>query len=188
MAFQQQRPNEPNVLNPAMASPLQFGHPWRRGSGLLFRRQPIRFMHLLLRRPVFLSLLLCCCVLSDASFAEPSAQHWIPTLGIIAVPKQATAPHRAAAARLAKAFGGNVITVDGRNPVCCVWLDIGLPVPNPGTPGYIVLHQRGGTTISASGQEQLDRAVTRLIAVSKIVDSIRVLPEGVITSFPVFVQ
>jgi hypothetical protein len=129
------------------------------------------------------SLLVISCGVS-ASMADAPAAPWVPTVGIIAIPKNATSAHRGAATRLALAFGGSVVSVDGPNPVCCVWLDLRLPVPTPGRAGYIVLHQAGGSTVTASDQAQLDAAVTRMVTISKVVGGVRVLPEGIISSFP----
>src|ERR1700691_513019 len=83
-------------------------------------------------------------IVVPAVAADPSEFRWSRPFPLVGIPKTAAAAHRAAADKLAKAFGCPLIASDS-NPVCCVWLDLALPRPNPGVDGYIILHQEGGS-------------------------------------------
>ena len=103
---------------------------------------------------------------------------------MVGIPKNATAQQRAAAEKLARQFGITVSALD-TNPVCCVWLELSTWRPNPGADGYIIVHQAGGTLITASSQQQLDAAVERFIKSSRERDGKREAPIGLMTSYEV---
>ena len=103
---------------------------------------------------------------------------------MIGIPKSATAEQHAAAEKLGREFGITVSTLD-TNPVCCVWLELRVWRPNPGTEGYVIIHQAGGTLITASSQQQLDAAVERLVKSSRKRDGKREAPVGLMTSYEV---
>jgi hypothetical protein len=103
---------------------------------------------------------------------------------VVGVPKGATREHRAAADRLAKEFRLPVVTFEG-NPVCCVWLELNSWHPSPGTDGYVIVHQTGGTTITASSPKELEAAVTRFIKSARVPQGQRVVPVGLMTSYEV---
>ena len=122
-------------------------------------------------------MLLCTVVAAAASeYARP--------FPIIGIPKGASAEQRAAAEKLGREFGITVSMLD-TNPVCCVWLELRAWRPNPGTDGYVIIHQAGGTLINASSQQQLDAAVERFIRASRMRDGKREAPVGLMTSYEV---
>src|SRR5438045_2737286 len=87
-----------------------------------------------------------------------AATEYARPFAMIGIPKSTTAEQRAAAEKLGREFGITISTFD-TNPVCCVWLELRAWRPNPGTDGYVIIHQAGGTLITASSQQQLDAAV-----------------------------
>jgi hypothetical protein len=115
----------------------------------------------------------------------PGATELIHPFRIVAIPVDATDTHKAAAQELANALGIESIVTAKRNPVCCVWLEITAWTPNPGTPGYIIINQPGGSLISASDEKQLKIAVQRfkhtIVGIGKEAE----VPNGLLTSFPV---
>jgi len=107
-------------------------------------------------------MLLCTVIAAAATeYARP-----FPVVGI---PKGVSAEQRAAAEKLGREFGITVSVLD-TNPVCCVWLELRAWRPNPGSDGYVIIHQAGGTLITASSQQQLDAAVERFIKSSRMRD------------------
>lgn len=82
-------------------------------------------------------------------------------------------------------FNGNAwVQAAEFNPVCYVWLEFA-GTPSPGEPGYIILHQRGGTVIQASNAEQMKAALVRWRATSKEASDGVVFPIGLTTSYKV---
>jgi len=132
----------------------------------------------------WLGMILVCLTLRIEA-AEPPETHWIRPFAIVGVSTSAGPAHRAAADKLAKALGYPLVVTD-RNPVCCIWVDFGVPPANPGKPGYIILHQESGSLILASDQGALDQAIDRLISSSRTRDGKREVPEGLITTFPIY--
>jgi len=121
-------------------------------------------------------MLLCTFFVQAAEYATP--------FPIVGVPKSATAEQRSTAERLGREFGMVVSTLD-TNPVCCVWLELRHWRPNPGEDGYVIVHQPGGTLITASTQQQLDAAVERFIKSSRKRNGKREAPVGLMTSYEV---
>ena len=113
-----------------------------------------------------------------------SRRGYAPLEFLVGIPKGATREHHAAADRLAKEFGLSVSALD-YNPVCCVWLELVTWRPGSGTDGYIIVHQAGGTKITASSQQQLDAAVSRFIRSARAREGTRVVPVGLMTSYEV---
>jgi hypothetical protein len=70
------------------------------------------------------------------------------------------------AEQVAKLVGVKLILERERNPICCVWLEL-VGTPSPGKPGYLILHQSGGTVIQASDTEQLQLAIKHWQSKSK---------------------
>lgn len=89
------------------------------------------------------------------------------------------------AERIAKLIGTTAVQASDHNPVCCVWLEITGWTPNPGTGGYIINHQPGGSLIQASDEEQLRLAVEHFESTAtRYGDHIEV-PVGVLTNYDV---
>jgi hypothetical protein len=88
---------------------------------------------------------------------------WTPVCPNVAVPPKASATQRAAAAKLAKAFGFSVSTDDTGAQRCCIWLELRPFSPNNAPKGYIIIHSADGTLITASDRQWLDDAVERFI-------------------------
>ena len=70
------------------------------------------------------------------------------------------------------------------NPRCCVWFQI-VGAANPGSAGWHVWHQQGGTIITATDAEQMKDAIRELSRLSKKRNEQHSLPIGIITNFPV---
>jgi hypothetical protein len=81
-------------------------------------------------------------------------------------------------------FGGKAINALERNPRCCVWFEI-VGAANPGTDGWYVWHQAGGTIITATDMDQMKVAIEALNRIAKTENEQRVLPIGITTCFPV---
>jgi hypothetical protein len=103
---------------------------------------------------------------------------WIRVCPSIAIPQGAPASQRAAAERLAKAFGGSVTTADTNPPPCCVWLELRHFSPNGVPKGYVIIHSADGTLITASDPQWLDDAVQRFIRSSRESNGHREAPFG----------
>ena len=88
---------------------------------------------------------------------------WIRVCPNIAIPRNAPARQRDAAARLAKVFRCSVTTADTDLPGCCIWLELRLFSPNNAPNGYVIIHSAEGTLITASDPQWLDDAVERFI-------------------------
>ncbi|QDT21131.1 hypothetical protein [Gimesia chilikensis] len=103
----------------------------------------------------------------------------------VALPSDSSPEIKTAADRLNKALKNplNAIQTD-QNPVCALWLEVGLWKPNPSTPGYVILIQPGGGQIIASDLKQLEKAISRLNQLKRIRNGKTELPIGVITSYP----
>src|SRR6266478_3027104 len=84
----------------------------------------------------------------------------------VAVLKDAPAATRAAAEKLAKAFGFSLTEMETNPPSGFIWLELRRFTPNP-VPGYVVIHSGEGTLITASDQRWLDAAVERFIKSSR---------------------
>jgi hypothetical protein len=121
--------------------------------------------------------------LLPALTAESKTEYAQP-FPIVGISSGATAKQRAAADRLGREFGIRVSTFE-INPVCCVWLELRTWKPNPGTDGYVIIHQAGGTLISASSQQQLDAAVERFIKSSRESGGKQEAPVGLMTSYEI---
>ena len=86
--------------------------------------------------------------------------------------------------RFADHFKCNVTGPSDHNPRCCVWFEL-IGESNPGSPGWIFLHQGGGSICYATDASQMRTAVDVLINMGVTRDGLHFLPTGVITSFPV---
>jgi len=81
-------------------------------------------------------------------------------------------------------FGGRSINALARNPRCCVWFEI-VGAANPGSDGWYVWHEAGGTIITATNLGQMKKAVDALNRIAKAENEKRLLRTGITTSFPV---
>jgi hypothetical protein len=89
------------------------------------------------------------------------------------------------AKQVSELVGAKLLLERERNPICCVWLEL-VGTPSPGKPGYVILHQGGGTVIQASNAEQMKLAIERWQSVSKkTLDGDLEFPVGLVTSHKV---
>ncbi len=70
------------------------------------------------------------------------------------------------AEQVGKLIGAKQFMEREHNPICCVWLEF-VGKPSPGKPGYVILHQGGGTVIQASDADQMKIAIKSWQAKSK---------------------
>src|SRR6185436_443191 len=101
----------------------------------------------------------------------------------VAIPQDAPARQRAAAERLAKAFGGSVTTADTISPPCCVWLQVRAFTPTDMPKGFVIIHSADGTLITASDPQWLDDAVERFIKSSRESNGHREAPFGLASNY-----
>ena len=83
-----------------------------------------------------------------------------------------------------ESFDGKTINAFDRNPRCCVWFEI-VGAANPGTDGWYMWHELGGTIITATDLNQMRRAIDALNRIAKTETEQRMLPVGITTSFAV---
>jgi len=114
---------------------------------------------------------------------------WAKISPIVIVPVNGSVEQRAAAEKLAKAFGLTTTTAETK-PVHCIWLE--LHPWDSSTDhwkgynywdGYVILHYDSGTVITASNQRWLDAAVERFIKSSRERNGKHEAPTGLMTSF-----
>jgi hypothetical protein len=126
-----------------------------------------------------------------AHFGESYADmRWWALIGTtVAISTDASPPHRAAAEKLAKAFGLSLTTATTK-PDHCLWLE--LHSWDASTDhwkgynywdGYIILHYDSGTVISASNLRWLDAGVERFIKSCRKRGDKWEAPTGMTTSF-----
>jgi hypothetical protein len=117
-----------------------------------------------------------------SSYADVLLWHRIcPSIGI---PQDASKAHRAAAEKLAKAFGFPLTEMQTNAPTRCVWLELRSFHPFEYS-GYVIIHSRDGTVVTASDQGWLDAAVERFIKSSRMRNGYREARYGLVTSFDV---
>jgi hypothetical protein len=117
---------------------------------------------------------------------EPADSDYIKPFPIVSYSQLSEEPElKILAKNLSKAYGLTEPVASKSNPVCCVWLEITNWNPNPGRPGYVILHQAGGTLISASNAEQLKIAVEQFIASARKMDGAKAAPRGLMTNHKV---
>jgi hypothetical protein len=110
----------------------------------------------------------------------------------VRMPAGASAAQRAAADRLARAFGlpvavaDRAANADGRPadiPGGCIWMEIRATGGTPDVEGYVILHANNGTVIAATSERRLEAAVTRFVDSSRLHNGRREAPFGLATSF-----
>jgi hypothetical protein len=101
----------------------------------------------------------------------------------VAIPKDAPARQRDAAAKLAKAFDGSVAATDTNMPGCGIWLDLRPFSPNNVPAGYVIIHSADGTVITASDPQWLNDAVERFIKSSRAGNGYREAPFGTASNY-----
>jgi hypothetical protein len=89
------------------------------------------------------------------------------------------------AEQIAKLIGTTAVQASDLNPVCCVWIEITGWTPNPGTGGYIINHQPGGSLIQASDEDQLLLAIERFEATATRNGDRLEVPIGILTNYVV---
>lgn len=87
------------------------------------------------------------------------------------------------AERIAKLIGTTAVQASDHNPVCCVWIEITGWTPNPGSGGYIINHQPGGSLIQASDEDQLRLAIERFEATATRNGDRLEVPMGILTNY-----
>lgn len=117
-------------------------------------------------------------------WAASALHETAPPFPVVLIPKDAESTHRWLAERLASSFILGEVKTAEKNPTCCVWLEVTHWSPSPGTPGYVILHQPGGTFISASSIKELGLAVDRFIGSAESRDGRKVVPVGLMTDYP----
>ena len=108
---------------------------------------------------------------------------WARVCPTVAVPKDASPGHRAAAEKLANALAYSItVAEDGPQP-SCIWVELRNFAPKAAAMGYVIIHSPDGTQITASNQFWLDAAVERFIKSSRESNGFREAPFGLTTSF-----
>jgi len=102
----------------------------------------------------------------------------------IGIPESASKAQRSAGEKLAKAFGFPVTELHTNSPTGCVWLELRSFHPFEYS-GYVIIHSRDGTLVTATDQGWLDAAVERLIKSSRMRNGYREARYGLVTSFDV---
>lgn len=104
----------------------------------------------------------------------------------VAIATDASDEMKACAKRLARALGGNGVweAPDGRNPVCCFWVEQTNWVPSPGRGGYVIIIQGGGAILYAASAADAERGVARIEAERQKRGDLYVLPIGLMTDYP----
>ena len=99
-----------------------------------------------------------------SSYADVLLWHQIyPKVGF---PQDASKAHQAAAEKLAKTFGFPLTALETKPQTSCIWLELGSFEPNS-TLGYVIIHSRDGTVITASNPYWLEAAIERFIKLSR---------------------
>ena len=108
---------------------------------------------------------------------------WARLCPAVTFPQDASPPHRAAAEKLAKAFGFSATAVTTYPQPSCIWVELRDFAPESAAMGYVIIHSPDGTHITASNQYWLDAAVERFIKSSRESNGHREAPFGLSTSF-----
>ena len=120
------------------------------------------------------------------SYAD--AALWEPLSSSVSLPAGASPAHRAAAEKLATAFGLKITvahnaSTEGGIPGDCIWLEVRPMGQTPDVQGYIILHASTSTVITATNDQRLDSAAKRFIESSRHHNGKRQAPFGLATSF-----
>jgi len=121
------------------------------------------------------------CDTFGSSYAE--MYWWARLCPAVTFPQDASPPHRAAAEKLAKAFGFPATAVTTYPQPSCIWVELREFAPGSAAMGYVIIHSPDGTHITASNQYWLDAAVERFIRSSRESNGHREAPFGLSTSF-----
>lgn len=138
---------------------------------------------------LFLSLLtLPLLFIAKSAASEDTPETFTRPFPVVMVPTTADDEHRQLARDVASLVGVMPVQESPTNPVCCVWLEITGYTPSPGSPGYTIINQPGGSVISASNIEQLRAAVERFTKSIRQREGKVEVPVGLMTSYPVVVD
>jgi hypothetical protein len=107
-----------------------------------------------------------------------------PSMPVVAVSTEADDATKAAARDVADALGVKLSIETNRNPTCCVWVEVSGWKPNPGTDGWVIINQPGGSIVSAADADQLQSAVTRFKQSIRMKAGEAMVPIGLMTSYP----
>jgi hypothetical protein len=108
---------------------------------------------------------------------------WARISAKVSVAKDTLPQLRAAAEKLAKAFGAEFSVSDDDLQPSYVWVEVRDFVPKSFAMGYVIIHSPAGTHITASNQYWLDAAVERFIRSSRMRGGFYEAPFGLTTSF-----
>lgn len=120
--------------------------------------------------------------------SEAAQTEYTSPFPIVMMPENAHEAHKQLARELAESLDIKFVQEATTNPVCCVWVEISRYMPNPGSPGYVIIHQPGGSIISASNFDQLRLAVERIKKSIRRRNGEAEVPVGLTTSYPVIVE
>lgn len=108
-----------------------------------------------------------------------------PPFPMVMIPRTADDKLESLAKQVAAAIGVQTVGRSDYNPVCCVWIQIVPWIPNPGTGGYLIINQSGGSIIQASDIDQMKEGVTRFKSSIRMNDGKAEVPMGMLTNYPV---
>jgi hypothetical protein len=122
---------------------------------------------------------------ADEDGSSSELPEFIRPYPVVGVSTDADDDVKSAASEIASAIRVDLVIEGKTNPVCCVWIEISRWTPNPGTPGYIIVNQPGGSIITASNAEQLRLAVKRFKESIRVNDGEIQVPTGLLTNYSV---
>jgi len=128
---------------------------------------------------------LCVSATVQSASPEQASVDFTRPFPIVMVPTMAGDEHRQLADVVAELIGVARVQESTTNPVCCIWLEINHYTPNPGSPGYTIINQPGGSIITASNIAQLRAAVERFKQSARQNNGHVEVPVGLMTSYPV---
>ncbi len=125
-------------------------------------------------------------IAGPATTSQPEVKaEFGPPFPMVRIPRTTDDKLKSLAKQIAVAIGVPPVGRLDYNPVCCVWIQIVPWVPNPGTGGYLIINQPGGSIIQASDIDQMKQAVERFKSSIRMHDGKAEVPMGMLTNYPV---